>query len=716
MSAALAFQVPTLGSGAVWLTLAQIVKQTRHTSTWFYQIMRKARAAGHCEIKREVRIGRNGKTVYEWDFYHLPAAIRAKLAPPETRLAIMPARPLAMAPLFTEPTTPEPLRISLGPEAEKQANERLELIRPLIEFAADRAKYAALRLGDGRKVTTANLLADYIAETRTYQGKSLSVRTLRRWMKMYRAGGLTQLARKPREDQGLSRFFTRYPAAADLVAAEYLKPCATAKRAHDALVRDREMLRIPLSELPSYGTVNRYLETLPEPAKILAREGLRRYNETCAPHLARGYTDIPANGIWVADHQIHDCYVRNDCFPSMPQDARLRLRLTCIMDMRSRKIVGFCWAVEGDSRGILTALRRAVERFGPPELFYCDNGVDFKKVAKGAQRMRPAEADIRMAAEQVANAGALAQLGVKVQFCLPYHAQSKPVERLFRFVHGRLDGIMHTYLTGNSYNRPDAATLAETHHRQMLKAGRGHESTLMPASFFIKLGETWIEQDYNAQHQHRGKGMNGRTPNAVFDEGYPVAKRRRADASVLALMLYERRTVKVSRTAVTIDKKRWMPVQSSPESWAALSEYNTRSITVAFDPLDQTRAVALNAKGQAMAELQPEELAAHPLAPHAPDSDQTQKQVAGMSQMRGRLLKANVIAVATMHQGVAMAGHKSALEHLAGRVANAGAQAGVPVDHLVSQKAIRRATRPSDTSHAPKSSFDIAADLMKELA
>jgi hypothetical protein len=241
-----------------------------------------------------------------------------------------------------------------------------------------------------------------------------------------------------------------------------------------------------------------------------------------------------------------------------------------------------------------------------------------------------------------------------------------------------------------------------------MKRGLGKASDLMPASYFIKLAETWIEQCYNAEHHHSGRGMNGQTPNEVFDAGYPADKRRSADPDVLALLLHERRTALVRRTAVTIDGRRYMPLQSSSESWVAIHSANETTITVAYDPLDPERVIALDAHGRRMADLVVERLTEHPSdgETHAENDE----QVKDMMRTRARLLNATAGTVKQIHRSSALAGFKSDLEHLAERAGLA-----VPVSDLVSQRAVRAATRPNHKATAPASSFDIANDVLKDL-
>jgi hypothetical protein len=679
--------------------------------------------------------GRNGKPIRRYLVASLPADLRDKVldayhARPKP-VAVLDGKALrkaqAAAPLFSqgqfaaqEQLTAEraghgggpALLAELSPRDRKRAESRHAAILPLLEYELPgrRMVYSALRLQDDTAVTTKDLLARYLAETVKVEGKPVSPRTLWNWVKLWRQGGDAALGRKPRKDRGTSNFFTRYPAAARLVESEWLKPSASFTRAQNALYRDQALLRIPDAELPDLKTVTRYLKALPKPAALLARHGQKAWHDKCAPHVTRKYTDIPANGVWVSDHMIHDVEVRNDCFAGVAIDAPMRIRFTAIMDMRSRKFVGYCWAAEGDSRSIAAALRNAVARYGPPELFYCDNGKDFKKAAKGTQRLRLTPEQKQEAYRFLEATGALQQLGIPVQFCRPYSAQSKNIERGFGTMHGDFDAMLPHYTTGNAYTRPDQTILAGAEHRRLLKFGLGAASKLVPASQFIRLAQTWVEQVYNAQHAHTGKGMDGRTPNAVFDELYPPAQRRTANPEILATLLYERRKALVRKTAVTIDGERYAPAVADHETYGRFYQLNDRSVTLAFDPLDPVEAVAIDDQGNRY-RLERERQTEHPAGSLTAQAPETAALIAATLQTRSRLLSATAGTVKRIHKSVAEAGHKTDLQHLAELAAQTN-----PVDEsLISQRLIRQNTRPSEDARAPKSSHDIAAEFLGEL-
>lgn len=673
-----------------WLSKAQVCALTGWTSRW----VEKRAASGELSSRATSQRTRNGRTHREYLLDSLPAEFRARALP--APLALVPAAP---APLL-DAAAKQPLRVALTPAAERKAAERLAILQPLIDFVDDatcRARLSQLRLNDGRAVTTAELMAVYLAEQH-----GVSAPTLWRWKGQYTRGGFHALAPEIRSDKGSSRWFKRFPAAAQVVASAYLKPFQTAATAYESLVRSRDLLGLTESDLPSYETVRRYLESLPKPAVVLAREGERAHNERMAMYLTRGYEDLRPNQIWVSDHMIHDVEVRNDCFTGLPQNAPLRLRLTCLIDMRSRKVVGFSWTPEGSSRSITTALRGAVERFGAPDIFYCDNGKDFQKVANGAEMVTSgtSEAWFREDLAALDRSGVLRRLGVQVQFCQKYHPQSKHIERFFRTLHGQFDSKFPHYTTGNAYQRPDQTVVAGAVHRKLLHMGRGGESPLVPASHFIRMARVWIEEIYNATHRHTGKGMRGMTPDGVYDAGYPVANRPKADAAILDQLLFERERRRVRESAVTLAGRRYMA--ADPHSSVALYSANETEVLICFDPCDLSRAVVTDLDGRKLADVEQEVLVEHgPAAAPA---------IAASMGERRRLRNASAQSIRALHSRVAMMGHKSELEILHERALLPAAVG----DYTTQRPAPRTVTRT--TVSAPQYAHDIAAEFLAEEA
>jgi hypothetical protein len=475
---------------------------------------------------------------------------------------------------------------------QEQAEERLARIQPLLDYDRDP------QLFPGSK----SALVDALASRH-----SLSRRTLMQWQKLYREGGKFALAGAQRADKGRSRWFDANPKAAAAAAYLYLECRQSPAAVLDQMLSYREVLGI--REDPSYDTVRRFLASAPPYLTTLARQGRRAYRERMSPYLAAGYADLAPNEVWVADHMIHDVEVANDCFPELPVGAPMRLRFTSIMDRRSRYFVGASWCPEGSSRSIGTALRRAIAQWGPCRLFYCDNGKDFRKVARGA---RPGSVgdpaavrgwiDTEMLA--IEQTGLLGRLGVAVTRCLPHHPQSKNIERAFGTVH-QFDQMWHGHYTaGAPHLRPDITEAAMVLHRKLLRHGRVAESTHPPASFFIAACMAWIELDYH-QSPHRGEGMDGLAPAEVF-------ARRETSASVaaesLAVLFWEHERRRVRECAVHLNQRRYTYSPGDVTALDALHARNETDVIVAWDPNDPSEVAVLDDDGRFLCRAVAEDL------------------------------------------------------------------------------------------------------------
>jgi hypothetical protein len=427
----------------------------------------------------------------------------------------------------------------------------------------------------------------------------MSRATIWRWYRIYQNSGANELFNKSRNDKGKSRWFTHHPKAAVFVMAKYLGERMGVRAIARAMARDCMKLNVRTSELPSYDTILTFIKAQPQAPCILAREGERKFNEECLPYLRRKYTDTAANHIWVSGHMISDVLVWDDCL--LRDGKARRLRLTMILDMRTRKALGYTFCVEGSSWSITTALRNAILRFGPCTIFYCDNGNDYKKVAREASVNRWWKDEMEWAI------GLLKGLGIDAQHCLKYHPQSKHIERSFRTDHGQFDAaFVAGYTTGDAYKRPYVTRLAE--HEQLLKAGKQEQSPLCPASIYIEAFQTWVEQTYN-NAPHSGQGMDGRSPNQVYDELYPPTQRPKIELSQVAHLFYERKVCKVDSCAVRLNKRRY--VGASAEATSALMLRNLESVQVAYDKNDPSVAVALDNDGNVIATLRQETLVPH---------------------------------------------------------------------------------------------------------
>ena len=660
-------------------------------------------------LPRKVHSGelktRQVRGIREYSLDSLPFEFKVRLqqqqsaAANTSELALVASSSAPEQPAVEEaPATQPPVKVAFAsPEQEAQARERYSKIEPLIRFQAEERSNPAgqlhlalsLVLPDGSPVTTRTQMRLYLANKH-----GLSDITIYRWVRRFTKRGLVGLADQARSDRGNSRFFEKYPDAATLAAYLYLGQRQSARAAYEAIQRDCLLLKLKPCELPSYETVRAFLKRTPEPLKLLAREGARVYRERCAPYISRGYADVFSNEIWVSDHALHDVECQNDCFLDADFGTPIRLRLTCILDFRSRFVVGYSWAWEGSSRSITTALRRAVALYGPAEVFYCDNGKDYLKVGRGAMPAylrESGEAPTEWYMHEmgaIEEMGVLARLGMTVQHCIVRHPQSKHVERFFRTMHERFDKKFPTYTGGSPDRRPDFTTEAMAEHRKLLRIGEPGMSLHPPASAFIRMALAWLDQYHSTPHS--GKGMAGRTPRQVFEQERNPRQKPVPAPEVLALMLAERQRRKVQECSIVLEKKRY--IGDDQVSAAMLHELNSREVVVAFDLLDLEKVAILDDEGRLIAWARQEN--------YVTQSADANEEIAASMQQRRHLEKQTRHLIGGIAAAARANGARTDVEHLAMRAGVAG------VGDVVTQR--RPRLRPDNTALAPLSACEIA--------
>ena len=557
-------------------------------------------------------------------------------------------------------------------------------------FQNDPARYGAIRLSDGKPVKSYSRMVAYAAELH-----GISEATLYRWIAAYKKHGMTALADKPRKDKSQSRWFREHPRAQYLAAYLYLECKASITVCHESILRDAALLEIPADDLPSYGTVRRWLDSMPPSLTVYAREGAKIYRERMAPYLKRGITDVYAGAVWIGDHMIHDVECSNDCFDNVEYGAPVRIRLSSFIDYRSRMVMGATWCWEGSSRAIAACLRRGIAKYGPPEHLYQDNGKDYRKVAKGAQRSCAIESSSasgpawkQAELDAIAASGFLTKLGIAVTSCLPYHPQSKAIERFHGTLHERFDSVWPTYTTGTPFTRPESTELAMMSHRRLLKAGRVAESKHPLASRFILACLAWMEE--YADTPHSGEGMEGQTPRQVFEANRNPEQKPAPDYATLALLMAEHEARQVRECAITLAKHRYVPIDAA--GWGALHEQNEREIVVAYDSADLDAVAALDKDGNFLAWLQSEQL-----VKFAPWEPETQAQIAESMAMRRRLEKGNRETIALVTRAARANGAQSPLEAMATRLQLSDGETG---KDIVTQRNPKLSS-PHDTHELP---------------
>jgi transposase InsO family protein len=569
----------------LWLTHSELVTLT----SWPERTIRHKAATGELKTRAAESRGRNGKAPREYSVSSLPGEFHAQLM--KQRLAesalVLASEDHHLVPKF--PTQPPPdtdARVLLSTESREQADYRLRVIEKALDFRNHTNGHKPVYRAGNVEITKLTDMVDHIAKL-----FGLAPATVWDWYSRYTKSGYDALADRIRSDKGKSRFFTRHPVSAEFVQDKWLNEKIGITRIMVALKREWPKLRnieFESDELPSYNTVRNYIEAIPKPLTIVSREGHRGYTEKVAPYLLTDYDSMSVNDEWVSDHCIHDVWVRNDgFFRGLKEGDALRPWLTAIMDMRSRRILGIAWCATPSSNSISSALHIAISQFGIPKAFYIDNGKDYRSMQ---------------------SRDVLGRLNIETKHCLPRHPQSKNIERFFGTMHQQFDRLWGNFYAGTSpKTRPESCDEVLRDHKKW-EQGKIATSPLPPASQFIQMAAQWFDE-YNSFHSHTGLGMNGRTPNEVYDAQLPPSARTPIDPVSIREFFWHREKLTVHEGGhVKIFGTQYEPV--GPDAFARLFPLIRTEINVACDPDNLGEAIALDMDGNVLGAMRSQKLIA----------------------------------------------------------------------------------------------------------
>lgn len=330
--------------------------------------------------------------------------------------------------------------------------------------------------------------------------------------------------------------------------------------------------------IKQYRTACRYLDTLPAAVVAKHRMGEDAYVAHSEPSIERDYSTLRSNEQWVGDHHQFDVTVNDG-------GKIVRPWLTAWMDMRSRKVLGWCiYGHDPNQNSILSAFRGGCIEHGVPDSVYIDNGKDYDSYAfHGRTKQQRRRRRIDLDTEHTR--GILNHLDCKAHFCWKYHGQSKPIERFFNTLEDQFGRAWPTYCGNSPENRP------ENH------AARVERGACPKLADFIGSFGAWLASGYHAS-VHRGDAMDGRSPDETYAASWNGAAKRTAAEDMMKLLLMKQsRPVRVTKNGVQWNRLRYGQYESALFGWAGkdvylrVDERDVSSVLV-FSPADQFICVA----------------------------------------------------------------------------------------------------------------------------
>lgn len=444
---------------------------------------------------------------------------------------------------------PDDVRAALNPPVKKPVKKTETCVLPFDQYteeerkvAFDRQQVILLRENVGRSREDFIGLweaSDLRVDPDLYERIGLfSVSTLARWERRYRKYGIAGLC--PRysasdRDRGPGEF-SLTDKDRELIQMYYLLP-----QKPPLTVTLSNIERLHGREIP-YETARRFIDTIPRPVLIRYREGEKKYSDLVEPTVRRAYTDMEAMEWVVSDHRTLDFLVCLD-----DRGKQFRPTLTAVADMRSRKLLGWWIDETPSSHTILCALEMMGRTWGAAEHILIDNGKDYRsKALAGATVTESIWEDGAVKVEQQEIEGIFAEMGTKIHYSTPYNGRSKPIERLFRDVADYFDRQFVSYVGSDTVSRPEEVKRYYGRFNGKSKLGVPYTLDEIRAAF------TNFAHWWNATHKHSGRGMNGRTPDAVFQAEW---KKQRSIPDAMVRLLFSEKIPgrKVRANGIRVD-------------------------------------------------------------------------------------------------------------------------------------------------------------------
>lgn len=253
-----------------------------------------------------------------------------------------------------------------------------------------------------------------LANDRSGDAPAISVRTVQRWFAARKTSGITALAPAlTKEETPISDEFKAF-------LLYYAKP---SKRAATEVLKDYKEDN-PSSTLTIEQVRYTLKQKLNDIERNVGREGLLTLRSRMA-YIQRSTENLFPTTIYTADGKTFDAEIEH------PLSKRpFKPEITSILDVATRKCVGFSIALKENVIAVTEALRKSCAAHGIPAIFYVDRGPGYKNKTF-----------------DVDAGGLMGRLSITKMHALPYNSQAKGIiERFNGSVWNPLAERLPTYL------------------------------------------------------------------------------------------------------------------------------------------------------------------------------------------------------------------------------------------------------------------------------
>ncbi|MDY6904122.1 MAG: Mu transposase C-terminal domain-containing protein [Thermodesulfobacteriota bacterium] len=422
----------------------------------------------------------------------LPADIRDKIAERET-LALVPARSsiLVAEKKETMPAVPAQLkdwqreirdaRLAVIAAVESMAHECGGILAAEKEFS---------RLHTAGELSPEGMALAHKAHARRGNRFGIKPSTLRLWRATKEKQGPDALAPKPAQRVEAK---DKIPSWLKPFLTEYCIP------SKPSISQCYEELQRNGVALPSLRTVTRTLNRMSPVALNKGRLGPRALKSLCA-YVKRDTSELLPGDVYTADGHKADFEVIH------PEHGQaVRPEIIAVLDVATRKCVG--WAAELHERAWLVAdaLRVSVELCGIPAIFYVDNGCGFKNEFFSGPGL-----------------GVLNRLGTRIEHSIPYNSQARGIIEKFNDTCWVKEGRRYRGYMGADMDKEVAQIVYKRSRKELAETGT--TKLLMPWNNFLTWAWDKVDIYNNRPHSalpkindpETGKRRH-MTPNEMWD-------------------------------------------------------------------------------------------------------------------------------------------------------------------------------------------------------